>query len=565
MRGRVYSVRDRRLSDGSIVSVGQDVTDLRAEHRAALDAIRRLQLAAGAAALRVCELDLDAGTVESVIGGPDCDGGLEVFTRLDQAVASIEPAERARAVAGLQDVWVGRLDVYRDEVTMRSADGRAFRMAVSVALEPAGAGRRRRLVVVRQDVTALRRAEEAARQKSSAELANRSKTEFLSRVGHELRTPLNAIRGLAQVMQREAGEGDPTARQAMLGHVLTASEHLAALLDDLLDMSQIETGRLSIRCEPVAVATVMRDCLRMIAPQAAGHGIGLECGRVPDTLRVMGDATRLRQILLNLASNAVKYNRPQGRVRLDAEGDLGDGYAQISVTDSGPGLTREEVARVFKPFERLSRDDGVGREGLGLGLSIAQGLAHAMGGSIVVDSTPGRGTTFTVHLPAATDVRAGHEGRAPARVPGGAADARAEGVSRPARAPRRVLYVEDNRLNGLLMGQIARQVPGLELKVVETGEEALAIIDAYGPDMLLLDNDLPGIDGLELHRRLQQDPRWARLPVVLVSADATAESIARARARGFDDYWVKPLDVGRVIAAFGGAPGPERVDAATGA
>lgn len=564
--GRDLVVRDRRLSDGSIASVGQDITELRAEHRATVDAVRRLRLATSAARLKVCEIDLEAGTVSSVVDALPGDDAPEVPERVDAALAMIEPDDRPAFEAGLRAVWDGEVDVFRDEVGMRGPEGRVFRMSIAVALEPAVAERSRRLVAVRQDVTALRQAEEAARQKTAAEFANRAKSEFLSRVGHELRTPLNAIRGLAQVMQREAADGEPPARRAMLGHVLTASQHLAALLDDLLDMSQVETGRLAIRSEPVEVAPVMRDCLRMIAPQAAGHGIGLECGRVPDGLRVLGDATRLRQILLNLVSNAVKYNRPQGRVRIDAEADRGDGLARITVNDTGPGFTREEAARIFRPFERLARGDGVGAEGLGLGLSIAQGLAQAMGGSIVVDSEPGRGTTFTVHLPTASEAAQGSDGHAlETRYPN-------DGPTSPdpAPAPRRVLYVEDNRLNGLLMGQIARQVPGLVLKVVETGEEALASIGGFGPDLLLLDNDLPGIHGLELYRLLKADPRWSDLwqrplRVVLVSADATAESIARARDEGFDDYWVKPLDVSRVIAELGGAPGPERVDAATGA
>jgi CheY-like chemotaxis protein len=338
----------------------------------------------------------------------------------------------------------------------------------------------------------------------------------------------------------------------MTGHVVTASEHLAALLDDLLDMSQVETGRLTIRREPVPVAAVVRDCLRMIAPQAAGHGIALECGRIPEGLRVMADQTRLRQILLNLASNAVKYNRPQGRVRLNAEGDRGDGFAQIAVVDTGPGLTHDEISRVFLPFERLSRPDGDHTEGLGLGLSIAQGLAQAMGGSIVVDSDPGRGTRFVVHLPAAPVLATEGAARLPVAEP-------------PTEPPQRVMYVEDNRLNGLLMTQIARQVVGVDMQVVESGEEALETIGAFDPDLLLLDYDLPGIDGLEVQRRLKQDPRWAGLRIVLVSADANAESIARARALGFDDYWVKPLDVARVIDALGGSPGVLRQDQPAGA
>ncbi|MEI7443404.1 MAG: ATP-binding protein [Burkholderiales bacterium] len=550
--GRDFLLRDVVLSDGSCVTAGQDVTAIRAEHRAALDAASRLALALSTAGLTIWECDFDTKALRLIGELPPEDAGTVTASSIDDWLARVADEDRARIETGLADVWNARRDVLRDELTLHSPDG-PLRIAISVALERATPERPRRLVAVRRDVTALRRAEEAARLKSAADLANRAKSEFLSRVGHELRTPLNAIRGLAQVMQREAGDAT-SPRHAMIGHVLTASEHLAALLDDLLDMAQVESGRLSIRSEPVAVAAIVRDCLRMIAPQAAGHGIALEAGRIPDGMRVMADSTRLRQILLNLASNAVKYNRPQGRVRIEAEGDPGDGFAQISVTDTGPGLTREEIARVFKPFERLARADGLPTEGLGLGLSIAQGLAQAMGGSIVVDSDPGRGTTFTVHLPAAA---------------AGAADepALAGPQARIARGdpPRRVLYVEDNRLNGLLMTQIARQVPGVSLRVVESGEEALETIATFGPDLLLLDQDLPGIDGHEVFRRLRTDPRWARLPVVLVSADANSESIARARELGFDDYWVKPLDVGRVIGALGGAPGLETQDLPAGA
>jgi CheY-like chemotaxis protein/anti-sigma regulatory factor (Ser/Thr protein kinase) len=264
----------------------------------------------------------------------------------------------------------------------------------------------------------------------------------------------------------------------------------------------------------------------------------------------MADPTRLRQILLNLASNAVKYNRPQGRVRLEVEEAPGDGFVQIAVIDTGPGLTRDEISRVFRPFERLSRPDGDRTEGLGLGLSIAQGLAQAMGGSIGVDSEPGRGTRFVVHMPAAQRFALAGSARpllaepptVPPTVP-------------PEAPPRRVLYVEDDRLNALLMTQIARQVDGVDMRVVESGEEALETIAAFAPDLLLLDHDLPGIDGLEVQRRVKQDPHWAGLRIVLVSADANVESIARARALGFDDYWVKPLDVARVIDALGGMPG----------
>ncbi|MCX7228525.1 MAG: ATP-binding protein [Burkholderiales bacterium] len=552
--GRDFLLRDVVLSDGSCVTAGQDVTAIRAEHRAALDSARRLTLALSAAGLTIWEADLDSGSVCSVGEMQPGEPGRVAPGGLDAWLLRVADADRERLRDGLRAVWDGRLDVLHDEFSVLIA-GTTHRIALAVAQEAATLDRPRRLVAVRRDVTEIRRAEEAARLKTAADLANRAKSEFLSRVGHELRTPLNAIRGLAQVMQREAGQS-VSSRQSMIGHVVTASEHLAALLDDLLDMSQVETGRLTIRREPVPVAATVRDCLRMIAPQAAGHGIALECGRIPEGLRVMADQTRLRQILLNLASNAVKYNRPQGRVRLDAEDDPGDGFAQIAVVDTGLGLTRDEISRVFRPFERLSRPGADQTEGLGLGLSIAQGLAQAMGGSIVVDSDPGRGTRFVVHLPAAPVLAAEGAARLPVAEPP---------TAPPDAPPRRVMYVEDNRLNGLLMTQIARQVVGVDMQVVESGEEALETIGAFDPDLLLLDHDLPGIDGLEVQRRLKQDPRWAGLRIVLVSADANAESIARARALGFDDYWVKPLDVARVIDALGGSPGVLREDQPAGA
>ncbi|MFZ4757606.1 MAG: ATP-binding protein [Burkholderiaceae bacterium] len=553
---RIFTSRDRRLSDGSLVSISYDITEIRSEHRAAVDAERRLRHAVTAAGLKVCEVDLDSGVIHSVVA-PETPEGPPEPDRVAAWLDRVPQPDRGRLEAGMNEVWSGRREQLREEVTVEF-EGELRRVTLNAIVEPEAPGHGRRLLVVRGDVTALRRAEEAARLKTAADLANRAKSEFLSRVGHELRTPLNAIRGLAQVMQRESVEETPS-RQSLVGHVVTASEHLAALLDDLLDMAQVESGRLVIRASPIAVAPVMRECLRMIAPQSAGHGIALECARVSEGLRVMADTTRLRQILLNLVANAVKYNRQQGRVRLDARVDADDGFVSISVSDTGPGFTREEAARVFRPFERLSGGDGRAIDGLGLGLSIAQGLAQAMGGAIAVDSEPGRGTTFTLRLPAVPEP--------PAIDPGDThdMDATAGAALAGPSGPRRVLYVEDNRLNGVLMKQIARQVPGIALQVVETGEEALAMLGEFAPDLLLLDNDLPGISGLETHRMLKSDPRWAALRVVLVSADATPQGIARARSLGFDDYWVKPLDVARVIEAFGGTTGPARQDMPAGA
>lgn len=563
--------RDVPLSDGGCLTISTDVTAIKADQRAAHDVVRRLQLAVSATGLTLFEASLDTDDCMPVsdlaLWSPSaaCPWHPPTVTAW---LVSIDDADRERVAASLRALWDGSCDAVHEEYATVHGD-RLVRIALDATMVPSDADRPRRLVGVTRDVTELRRAEKSVREKAAAELANRDKSEFLSRVGHELRTPLNAIRGLAQVLARDHAAESTESRRPLLGHIVSAGDHLGALLDDLLDMSQIESGRLAIRAEPVPVAAVLRESVRMIAPQAAGHGISLDFGRIPDGLHVHADPTRLRQILLNLASNAVKYNRPRGSVRFEASAEILDGYVSISVSDTGEGMSRDEVGRLFRPFERLSRTDALSSEGLGLGLSIAQRLAQLMGGSIEVDSVRGRGTTFTVHLPLAATPHLDDRSRGPAtrfapaaalgHAPGGIAAPAGFGLAPyPGAVPRRVLYVEDNRLNAVLMKQIGRQVPGLALRVVESGEEALATIEEFQPDLLLLDNDLPGASGLEVFATLRADSRHARLRIVLVSADATADSIARARDLGFDDYWVKPLDVERVIVAFGG-PAPVTV------
>jgi signal transduction histidine kinase len=604
VHGADFVGHDQRLSDGSCLTVSVDITEIKAGHRAVAEAAQRLELAVRATGLSVWEADAESGALELVLRPPELLDA-RIPADLDDFVAGIVPADRGRVAQAFDALRGGRLDSIREEYTA-NRDGRPLRALVEATLLPAEPGRKRRIVGVRRDVTDARRAEGAAREKAAAELANTAKTEFLARIGHELRTPLNAISGLAQVLRREPAGESPQARQSLVGHIITASDHLSALLEDLLDMAQVESGRVAIRVEPVPVAALLHDCLRMMAPQAAGHGIALEMGVVAGGLLAQADPTRMRQIVLNLVSNAIKHNRLQGRVRIEATDAQADGFVSVAVSDTGPGLSREEVGRIFQPFERIVRGDGLTTEGLGLGLSIAQGLAVAMAGSIRVDSEPGRGTVFTLDLPAArptADAGDDAEGFAPAeadvadmadafagtgsrdpdtrladalgriaatlRSEGSARDEETRAVALPepvadrgaaarldpacAPAPRKVLYVEDNRLNAVLMQQIARQVPGLELRVVESGEEALAVIRAFAPDLLLLDNDLPGASGVEVHEMLRDDPCHVAMRTVLVSADATAASIERARTLGFDDYWVKPLDVEHVIGALGGS------------
>ncbi len=595
--GRDFLGRDTLLSDGSCLTVALDITEMRASHDESEASARRLQLAMDIAGVWSWEANLDDDRVLSE-RGPYASGRPSPSMRFSQRLEQLASVDRKRVEARYRALWNGEIDRLDEEVVVEE-DGRLRTLVIRAVVQPAHDGFPRRLLGVARDVTAQRQVEEAARLKEAAELANRTKSEFLSRVGHELRTPLNSIKGLAQVLQREEGAREAPAQGGLLAHIVSASDHLGVLLDDLLDMAQVDSGRLSLHLESVPVARALRDSLRMVAPQAAARGVALELAAVPTQAFVRADETRLRQIVLNLLTNAIKYNRPQGRVRLEVIEDRVPGFVSVLVIDTGPGLTPEQAKRIFLPFERIVQLEGEHAhevEGLGLGLAIAQGLARAMGGEIDVETTLGAGSTFAVHLPAGTPeapVRsdaqpgdgAGADRGAVRAVPWGgvsAADAceahagcEADAVGTPSAPPpacgpipalpahpRRVLYVEDNRLNAVLMQQIAQQVPGLELSLADSGEEALARAREFAPDLVLMDNDLPGASGVETFLAMRRDPALAATPVVLVSADASAENAARVGDLGLSGFWIKPLDVEKVIAALGGVGSAAAVIAA---
>ena len=271
---------------------------------------------------------------------------------------------------------------------------------------------------------------------------------------------------------------------------------------------------------------------------------------------VRADAQRLRQVLLNLGSNAIKYNRAGGEVRWQVD-DSDPARWGVVTADTGPGLDAEQLGRLFQPFERLGHE-GSEVEGSGLGLLIARRLVEAMGGTLAMDSTPGVGTRVTVWLPRAMPAATEVPPPLPAASPGVAPTL--------AGARRRVLYVEDNALNVLLFEEVLRRQPGVELRVAISGEEAMAVVQHWTPELLIIDMNLPGVTGIELLRALRLQPSLAGVPAVVCSADAMPEDRARALAAGFDHYWTKPIDVhalpGAITAALHGGttdPAKERV------
>lgn len=371
--------------------------------------------------------------------------------------------------------------------------------------------------------------------KEQAETASRAKSEFLASMSHELRTPLNAILGFSQLFGM-----DPNLPKETRGHaseIERAGEHLLALIDDLIDLARIETGKLDLSLKPVPVKTVLADSLALIAPLARKQGIRLidEDG-AGNTVTVRADYVRLRQVLINLLSNAIKYNQPQGTVRLSCR--LNESSVRIGVVDTGPGIPADKQERIFNAFDRLGEERGV-IEGTGIGLVITKRLVEAMGGSIGFESKVGIGSHFWLELPSIRPDRAD----AASVVAVAATDTRRDDSLRG-----RVLYVEDNPANITVMKHVFRQLPGVELLTVENAEAGLAMIRKSPPDLILMDINLPGMSGLDALMILKSDSQTTRIPVVAVSAVAMSRDVEAGMKSGFLAYITKPINVIELIA-----------------
>jgi PAS domain S-box-containing protein len=388
------------------------------------------------------------------------------------------------------------------------------------------------VVGVSIDITAQRKAHEEVRlSRLEAERASRSKSEFLSRMSHELRTPLNAILGFAQILQMdelslEQAEG--------VEQILQGGVHLLELINEVLDISRIEAGQLSLSPEPVPVVDVITQVVSLVRPLGVLRQVSISAESAASCpFHVRADRQRLKQILVNLVSNAVKYNKDMGLVRLACE-QRGDAV-RILVSDTGAGILPEKRALLFQPFERLGADQGP-IEGTGLGLAVSKGLVEAMGGRIGVDSEIDAGSTFWIELPEAAAPE-------PRDAAGGGA-----GSSAPLSAGSgHVLYVEDNRSNVRLLERLLARRPGVRLDTASTGQTALEFVQHARPDLILLDLHLPDMSGEEVLRRIWSDRATRSIPIAVLSADASPRQQQRLLAAGAIAYLTKPLDVAALL------------------
>ena len=364
-----------------------------------------------------------------------------------------------------------------------------------------------------------------------AEKANLAKSDFLSSMSHELRSPLNAILGFAQLMESDSPPPTPAQGESII-QILNAGWYLLELINEILDLATIESGKLSMSLEPVALNELLLECHSMIEPLAQRRGIRMSVPRADAQYCVHADRTRIKQVLINLLSNAIKYNTPGGSVSVDCTVGAAD-RVRITVTDTGAGLPPEKLVQLFQPFNRLGQEVN-GEEGTGIGLVVSKRLVELMDGVIGVESVVGRGSIFWVELLST----------APLCLPASAQTiAAGEALTAGLDGFRTLLYVEDNPANLKLVEKLISRRNDIRLLSAVDGNRGVELARTCMPDVILMDINLPGISGIEALKILRDDKTTAHIPVVALSANAMARDIQKGVDAGFFRYLTKPIKV----------------------
>ena len=437
------------------------------------------------------------------------------------------------------------------ELTARAADQRTTLVSCNATPFYDRDRMLRGVIAVARDVTERQRLDHALQEtakaleaaKVTAESANAAKSEFLSNMSHELRSPLNAILGFAQLMDSGAPRPTP-AQKDSIDQILHAGWYLLELINEILDLALIESGKLSMSLEPIALAEVLADCQSMVEPHARKSGVSLNFGTNGCAVVVRADRTRLKQVVVNLLSNAIKYNREGGKVEVRC-GAGSAGRVRVSVRDTGKGLTPEKLAQLFQPFNRLGQEGGV-EEGTGIGLVVSKRLVELMGGVIGVKSQVGVGSEFWVDLLAATALEAPES----AALPLAQSAASDSPDTATAAAVRTVLCVEDNPANLMLVERLLARRPDIRLISAVDGRRGIEMARQMQPDVILMDINLPGISGVTALRILRADASTAHIPVVALSANAMPRDIEKGLEAGFFRYLTKPIKLAEFMLAL---------------
>jgi PAS domain S-box-containing protein len=501
-------------------------------------------------ALRQGEVRI-AGLVDAVNDGVvtvDADERVVLFNRAAERLFGVPSSE---AIGSPVSRFIQKLPVGDDasrwktgvrDLTGTRANGEEFPLEASLSRVDSDRGTL--VTAVLRDVTDLHLARAERQAREALEASNRAKTEFLSRMSHELRTPLNAVLGFAQLLRLDTSQRTSLQQLERIQHIENAGAHLLALVNDVLDLSRVESGNLTVSIEAVDVRSAFEDAMSMVVPLASAGAVDMAIAVVDEgfegeQVAVSADRVRLRQVLVNLLSNAVKYNRPGGEVRVRWE--VRADRCAMSVTDNGLGMTPDKLRRLFEPFNRLGAESSK-VEGTGIGLVLSRRLAESMGGELHIDSSQ-HGTVAWLTLPCSIAAQEKPDGLAPLSQHG------------DLDTPMTVLYAEDNEVNVELVRHIVNLRPSIVLDIAENGATALHKARRNPPDLLLLDMSLGDMSGMQVSRALRADAHTAGIRLVALSADALPEQISAAMAAGFEDYLTKPIDFRDLLDVFDGKRG----------
>jgi PAS domain S-box-containing protein len=452
-----------------------------------------------------------------------------------------------RAEAGINQVLSGG-KVTDYELTARARDGKETVVSYNATTFHDRDRKLQGVFAAARDVTERKRFEqtlqennvELERAKAAAEKANLAKSDFLSSMSHELRSPLNAILGFAQLITSDTPPPTPS-QTASIDQILHAGWYLLDLINEILDLAQIESGKLALSREPTSLTEVMLECQAMIEPQAQKRGIKMNFSQPGVPYFVDADRTRLKQVLVNLLSNAIKYNQAAGSVVVDCAVSA-PARIRVSVRDTGAGLAPEMLSQLFQPFNRLGRERGA-EEGTGIGLVMSKRLVELMGGRIGVESTVGAGSVFWFELNTAVAPQlemAQPAAQVPTQV-------------QPGTLLRTLLYVEDNPANLKLIEQLIARRPDIRLLTARDGIVGIHLARVNQPDVILMDINLPGISGIEALEVLHGDPATKHIPVIALSANAMPRDIEKGLQAGFFRYLTKPIKVNEFMDTLGEA------------
>ena len=466
-------------------------------------------------------------------------------TTYDNFMAAIHPDDRELVSKGVSRCVENEED-YDIEHRVVWSDGSIHWLHESGDVLRSASGKPLHMLGVVQDITTRKEAERTINEaREEAETANRAKSQFLSSMSHELRTPMNAIMGFGQLLNMEIGQPLDDSQKENVGEILKASDHLLELINEVLDLSRIEAGRIDLSVEDVQVGEVIVASLQLILPLAEKRGICIKLLRGTKEVEfsdlsseqniVRADITRLKQIVINLLSNAVKYNSEGGTITITCANSQ-DNNLRISVTDTGQGLDKEQSEQLFTAFNRLGAENSE-IEGTGIGLVITKNIVELMGGKIGVESKVGVGSTFWFELP-------GSSGSVDKKV-----EESSSAININLDEERTILYIEDNPANLRLVTQVLGRLPNIRLWSAHEGKLGLELAMEYVPDLILLDINLPGLNGYDVLERLKQHKSTAEIPVIAISANAMTKDIERGYAAGFNEYITKPIDINKLISS----------------